>query len=444
MRLLSLGLSLIVFTAAAVGQEKASFSRDQQLVYAVYVIRHGVRSPTSDSSQYDRFSSAPWPKWSVPAGYLTPHGYTLVKLLGSYYRQELASRGLFTRKGCADSDRIAIHADSDQRTRETARALAEGAFPGCTIPIQARKEGTNDPLFHLPPASISPAQATSGAAAVLQRVGDDPEGIARAHHMQLAAFDHLLASCGNATPGHTRSSLFEVPASIAPGLGDHIVTMRGPLNTAGTLAENLLLEYAEGLPANEVGWGCVNGTELRSLINLHTEASDLAQRTPAVAVPQSSALLRVIDQSILQAISGSAMAGAEGRPGDKLLVLVGHDTNLLNLAGALNLNWRVDGRGNDTPPGSALVFEVWKDRRSETYSVRVFFTSQTLEQMRDNSALSEKNPPPKVLVSVRTCSRREDGHEISCFAHALENASAASDRAGENHTVGPALVPTPP
>jgi 4-phytase / acid phosphatase len=364
--------------------------------------------------------------------------------LGSYYRQELESQGLLTRGGCADSNRISIHADSDQGTRETARALAESIFQGCRIAVDAQKEGTNDPLFHFPPTSISPAQARSGAAAVLQRVGDDPEGIARAHHMQLAALDHLLATCGNSTPGHTRSSLFEVPASIDPGTGDHIVTMRGPLNTAGTLAENLLLEYTEGMASSDVGWGCVNGSEVRKLINLHMEASDLAQRTPAVAMPQASALLRVIDQSILQAITGRAAAGAEGRSGDKLLLLVGHDTNLLNLAGALNLNWKLDGRRNDTPPGSALVFEVWENRREGTYSVEVFFTSQTLEQMRDATALSEKNPPPKVIVSVRTCSRRPGGHEVSCFAHAPEYASAAAGSLRRNQAAERALIHTQP
>jgi 4-phytase / acid phosphatase len=231
----------------------------------------------------------------------------------------------------------------------------------------------------------------------------------------------LLATCGTAGPSRTRTSIFDVPASVAPGQGDHIVTLRGPLNTAGTISENFLLEYAEAMPGEEVGWGCINGSRLRELINLHTAASDLAQRTPAVAIPQASRLLRTIHWSIQQAITGEATPGAEGRPGDKLLLLVGHDTNLLNVAGALNLNWRLDGRRNDTPPGSALVFEVWKNRLSGAYTVRLFFTCQTLEQMRNTSRLTAKAPPAKAAVSLRMCSRREEGYEISCFAHALES-----------------------
>lgn len=211
-----------------------------------------------------------------------------------------------------------------------------------------------------------------------------------------------------------------MPASITPGESDHVVTLRGPLNTAGTLTENLLLEYVEAMPSEEVGWGCVDGPGLRKLINIHTAASDLSQRTPNVAVPQASRLLRTIDRSIQQAITGKPTSGAEGRPGDKLLVLVGHDTNLLNIAGALKLNWDLDGRRNDTPPGSALIFEVWRNRVSGAHSVRLYFTSQTLEQMRNSSALTEQNPPPKTVVYLPECSAAPGGYEISCFSHALE------------------------
>ena len=49
-------------------------------------------------------------------------------------------------------------------------------------------------------------------------------------------------------------------------------------------------------------------------------------------------------------------------PDDRLFILVGHDTNLANIAGALDLNWLIDGRRDDTPPGGALVFELWKSR----------------------------------------------------------------------------------
>jgi 4-phytase/acid phosphatase len=427
MRLLLLALSAMMLTAIATAQEKKIVSGDYELVYALYVVRHGVRSPTSDIAQYHRFSSATWPEWSVPPGDLTTHGYQVIKELGAYDREELATQGLLAPAGCSDVDRVFIHSDSDQRTRETSKALAEGMFPGCKVVVDTLEEGASDPLFHLRAAGVSPKKANAAAIAVLDRVGNDPKSVAAAYQTELTYLDQVLAKCGTSISVGARTSIFDVPASVDPGTDDHLVTMRGPINTAGTLTENMLLEYAEGMPDKDVGWGCINGVKLRKLIDLHTRAADLTQRTPAVAVPQAAALLRSIDRSIMQAVTGREVPGAEGKPGDKLLLLVGHDTNLNNLAGALGLHWFLDGRKDDTPPGSGLVFELWKSRSLKTYSVRMFFTTQTLEQMRNATPLTRGNPPLKVSVSLPTCGRTRFGCDIMSFEDAMKRAAADGD-----------------
>lgn len=427
MRLLPLVIGATMFSSIALAAEKGPPAGDDQLVYALYVVRHGVRSPTGDPAQYLHFSSAVWPKWPVPPGYLTTHGYEVIRELGVYDRNELAKKSLLSPSGCSDVDRVSIHADSDQRTRETAKALAEGMFPGCKVAVNSLQEGANDPLFHLSSATASREQAKAATAALLNRIGDDPKTIAAAYHVQLADLDKILADCGTVTSSHLRTSIFDVPASVAQGNDDHMVAMKGPLNTASTLTENLLLEYAEGMPDEDVGWGCVNGTKLRKLISLHTEASDLTQRTPAVAVPQALALVRAIDRSLMQAATGRPVPGAEGKPGDKVLLLVGHDTNLNNFAGALGFHWVLDGRRDDTPPGSGFVFELWKNQALKTYSVRMFFTTQTLEQMRNATPLTSSDPPQRVSVSLPTCSETEHGCDLSSFEHALERASASND-----------------
>lgn len=425
MRSLSVVLSAMMLTPIATAQEKTKASGDYQLVYALYLVRHGVRSPTSDVSQYHRFSSGTWPKWPVPPGNLTAHGYEVMKELGAYDREQLAADELLTAHGCSDLDRVTIHSDSDQRTRETAKALADGMFPGCKVGVNALPEGTSDPLFHFPGAAgLSREQAKTAATAVLSRIGNDPTSIAATHHARLADLDGVLEKCGTTVPASSRVSIFDIPTTVDPGNDDHLVTMKGPLNTAGTLTENILLEYVEGMPMQDVGWGCVDGKRLRELIRLHTDASDLAQRTPAIAVPQAAALSGIIERSIIQAATGQAVPGAEGKPGDKLLLLIGHDTNLNNLAGALGLHWELDGRTDDTPPGSGLVFELWKNRRQKTYSVRVFFTSQTLEQMRNATSLTLKNPPPSVPVFLPRCGDAGHGCDLSLFEHALERSSA--------------------
>jgi 4-phytase/acid phosphatase len=414
MRACAVGFFLGSLGLLAVAQRATPPAPDEQLVYEVVIERHGVRSPTGKSAQYDRYSSAPWPAWKVAPGNLTPHGHTLLKLLGTYDREHLHEQGLLTATGCSDVTRVTIHTDSDERTRETGKALAEGMFPGCVLPVVAREEGENDPLFHLPSGAVTAGQAELGAAAVLGRIGGTAENATAAFRPQLLKLDALLTTCGG-QKNPKRESILETPAAVAPGTGDHVAEMRGPLNTASTLTENMLLEYTEGMPASDVGWGCVDGPQLRELIGLHTGASELALRTSAVAVPTASALLRATALSLRQARTGKTAAGAEGRPSDKLLLLVGHDTNLSTIAGALHLDWVLDGRMDDTPPGSALVFELWKDAEGK-YGVRVYFTAQTLEQMRDAMPLSGLQEPPRVPVFVPGCS---DARE-TCPAESLE------------------------
>ncbi len=423
---LAVFLALCNFVPSLAAQHTAAKDGDEELVYAVAVVRHGIRSPTAEPSQYDRFSSAPWPKWPVAPGYLTPHGFEAIKQLGAFDREEFAAHGLLSKKGCEDVSRVSVHADSDQRTRETARALAEGMFPECTMAVREKDEGENDPVFHLPAGSVTAEQGKLGASAVLHRVGGDPANTAKAYQASLIRLDEMLSHCGVETPRSGRTSLLSIPASIAPGESDKVAEMRGPVNTASTLSEILLLEYAEGMPSKDVGWGCVDGAKVRELIDLHTAASELLLRTPAVAAPQARRLLQVIGASLEQAASRRVLPGAEGKPGDKLLMLVGHDTNLTNIAGALQLDWLLDGRRNDTSPGSSLVFELWRDRSSGAMSVRLRFRAQTLEQMRKAEALSPGHGPAQADVFLPGCSRVDGSCSLESFSQLLHRVSISA------------------
>jgi 4-phytase/acid phosphatase len=164
------------------------------------------------------------------------------------------------------------------------------------------------------------------------------------------------------------------------------------------------------MSADHVGWGCVTSANLRSLIDLHTAATDFTLRTPALARVQASNLLDHIVRSLQQAAENKQIAGAPGKPTDRALFLIGHDTNLTSIAGLLGLTWIADGRRDDTPPGGALVFELWKERKGGEFSVRTYFTVQSLEQMRSSTELNMSNPPPRVPVFLPGCS----GKDISC------------------------------
>jgi 4-phytase/acid phosphatase len=104
------------------------------------------------------------------------------------------------------------------------------------------------------------------------------------------------------------------------------------------------------------------------------------------------------------------------------VILVGHDTNIVTLAGALGIDWIADGRVDDSPPGGALVFELWRSPKSGPF-VRVAFTAQTLEQMRNSEPLTPANPPAEAPIFVPACS----GPDLSCtwdsFSAAMRQAT---------------------
>lgn len=396
------------------------------LKFVVIVTRHGVRSPTGKLDLLNRYSRQPWPAWNVPPGYLTEHGAQLMTIFGAYDRQLFASEGLLAPKGCADATRIRIVADSDQRTRETGKALAAGLAPGCSVAVTALDEGTPDPLFHPLAAGVGAVDKQLATTAVAGRIGANPQGLSNAYSAQLNALEDVLG-CGASTPCTAKDatgphSLFEIPSGSGAVKGDHAPELNTTLSLASTMTENLLLEYTEGMDAAGVGWGRLDAEKLRYLLQLHVAAEDIGQRTGYIARSQASNLLDHLLRSMRQVAEQHAVAGALSKPDDRLLILVGHDTNLANIAGALNLNWLIDGRRDDTPPGGALVFELWQSDTNGELVVRTYFTVQTLDQMRNITPLSVASGPERVPVFLPGCGRADGSCDWRSFNQTLTNA----------------------
>jgi 4-phytase/acid phosphatase len=338
-------------------------------------------------------------------------------IFGAYYRAYFAEHGLWKAGGCDDAAHVSFYSDHDQRTVETGKSLAAGMFPGCPPgehwERRALAAGEADALFQPLSAGVGRLDAERAAASVAGRIGGDPAGVTEVYRPQLERLQRILLGCPAASPcpqpGHTASKLLlDIPASLESGKGDRLVVLKGPLSTASTISENFLLEYTSGLPMDQVGWGRVDVATLRELLALHTAAADLGRRSSYLATAQSSNTLTHILDTLQQAVTGKEFPGALGKVGDYAVILVGHDTNLANIAGTLNLNWLVDGRRDDTPPGGALVFELWGQPGTSRYEVRAYYTSQTLDQMRNLTVLTLENPPARSNVFIPGCSTGAD------------------------------------
>jgi 4-phytase/acid phosphatase len=413
---LSCGLSIAAQNASsAPGDGKA------ELQFVVALSRHGVRSPIASTDALNQYSAAPWPKWDVKPSYLTPHGYQLMKIFGEWDRAKLAGQGLFAASGCEDAAHVSILADSDERTVQTGKALAEGMFPGCAIDIHAQAEGTIDPLYRVA-GGLHPGDAELAKAAVAGRIGNDPNQLTEAFRPQLAELDHVLAGCGHARASEAkRTSIFDVPVGLSGG-SNYASGYRGPITVATTMAENILLEYTTGMSDANTGWGCVDGRTLRALMQLDSAGWEYGYHTSTVARIYASNLLDRIERSLEQNVTGKPVAGALSKQDDRLLIIVGHDTNIVTVAGALGVDWIIDGRVDDTPPGGALLFEVWRPRDGGQPFVRIEYTAQTLEQMRFAQPLTSANPPAAAPIFVPGCSRQDMSCSWEGFAGAVHGA----------------------
>jgi 4-phytase/acid phosphatase len=181
------------------------------------------------------------------------------------------------------------------------------------------------------------------------------------------------------------------------------------------MAENFQLEYLEGMPASKIGWGRVDEKVMRSLMALHSASSDLIQRTPYIARVQGSNLLAHIQKTIEQAELQKPVSGAIGTPDDKIVILVGHDTNIANVAALLDAHWLInDYQRDDAAPGGALVFELWHEDGKEDL-LRTYYVVQTPDQMRNALPITLETPPSKAVVFLPGCSSA--GHGAPCNVH---------------------------
>lgn len=409
------------FVAASPVDDASGDAGDLKLV--VVVSRHGVRPPLTTNQALQAYSVQPWPSWSVPPSFLTIHGRREMVLMGAYYRALYRSEGLLRGKSTEDRNSVYFVSDSDERTIETARALAEGILPGESVTVHGRPSGTPDCLFRLVAGRQAEPDLARAKAAMLGRLGGDPLAYNAAYRPALSRLQEILFD-GSATPPG-KIPLLSLPVVLRRGDHGETLDFAGPLHRAESMVDNLLLEYAEGMPLSEVGWGRVDRQTLIGLLRLHALYFDLTQRTFYPAQAQGSNLAFHLLATLEQAADDRAEPGAIGPVGERMVVIVGHDTNQANLGGLLGLEWWLpDTQANPMLPGGALVFELRQHGRGGPCSVRVSYVSASLDQMRSLASLDVANPPERASIFVPNCSGSGPGFDapLPAFAERVKRA----------------------
>jgi len=360
----------------------------------------------SSAAQLDRYAADPWPEWQVPRGNLTPGGAQLAGYLGTYWREHYRSLGLLAPGDCAG---VWFHANKTQRTVATAEAVAHALLPSCTAAIDTVPDGSADPLFDAVSAGVAVPDYAVAEAAVLGRIGNQPAAWTAAQWGAVVDLQRLMLDCtGEACQplaDQGKQLLTAIPTTVARGKGSDLVALDGPLPTASGLTESLMMAYADGVPLARLAGGRLTEQRLLEAGVLHGADMDLRLRTPYIARMTTSYLAR----RLLDAVQGGDLLA---KPDKRMVVLVGHDGNLIEFSGLLSIDWLVPGyQPNQVPPGGALIFERWT-RADGKEVVRLRFEVQSLHQMHGRIPLGANEPPLSAPVFIPGCS--ESGPSYDC------------------------------
>lgn len=393
-----------------------------KLDYVVYLSRHGVRSPLTSNANLRSVSVEAWPEWGIPVGYMTAHGRWLMQLMGGYYREYLLQAGLLSGQSCADAQHFYFWTDTAQRDLESARAIAFAMFPDCKVPVHSYRTGLADPIFSPATAPLAPGieavDRVFGAAALGGRIGDNPRALNAPYMAEVELLQHILLGCDAAGPcprdgkKPKRMLLDDVPQPAPPAAPrDHLAELTATSGQLATVTEAFYLEYVDGMDMKDVGWGRVDEATIARLMTMRAAVGDINLRTPYLARAHASNMLSHILHSMEQSTGATAVPGSLGNPGDRVLMILGHDGDIVPLSGALDISWIAEGYApNDTPPGSALVFEIWRDTATRKRNVRTYLITETPKAMRDAVPLSLRTPPTKTAVFVPGCSTIAEGY----------------------------------
>jgi 4-phytase/acid phosphatase len=138
-----------------------------------------------------------------------------------------------------------------------------------------------------------------------------------------------------------------------------------------------------------------------------------------------------------QTLSGRHVAGAFGTPRTNLLVIISSDAYVVGLAGLLHMHWLLPGYQPDfAAPGGALVFELREVRSTGDFIVRVYYTAQTLDQLRNLTPLTIAEPPATMQLLIPNGGQAEASLDVTFrkFRELLTKAidpCSVQDRAAE-------------
>jgi 4-phytase/acid phosphatase len=408
LQLLSLGLLCTPFV-------KAQPADDTQLKQVIIFGRHGIRTPILPNSFLNDFSAQMYPTFPPAPGapplgiaVLTPTGAADETILGGYFRLWLTNQGLLTGNDAADANFVYFRANGTPLIVGTAQAFAAGMLPAATVTVNAYPQSENDPLFNPVAAGTALFDYPKALAAVNGRLGNNPQALSSAYAPELALTRSVLLNYPvSQTPAPVApagtTDVTSLPISTSVGNSTLPVSIAG-LSDVIEAIDPFLMEYTDGLPLAQVGWGQLDAGSISQINRLYDFFLNLEFRTPYLDRVQSSNLASHVLRTLVQTATGNTTPGALATPATKVVVLIASNTNIEGLAGLFQMDWLLPGYDPDVSALSgALMFELLQSQSSGEYIVRAVYVAQSLDQLRNQTPLTMDTPPASAPVFIPGC-----------------------------------------
>ena len=421
---LTAALLCFALTGVSVPAEAAhpGYSLDRVMILS----RHNIRSPLSGSgSLLGEITPHKWVEWTSGPSELSLRGAILETLMGQYFRLWLENEGFIPGNWRPAEGEVRFYANAKQRTLATARYFSAGFLPVAEAPVEYHGEyDTMDPVFTPKLTFFSDEYARDAGAQILEMGG--AAGLKGIHAGQLDAIRLLMDVTDMEESGAYQAGLYGnlledenslvLEADREPGL-------IGPLKTATSVADALILQYYEEADEEKAAFGQrLTDEEWRQIHGIVDAYSETLFSAPLICVNAAHLLLEEIRSEMI-------------REGRKFTFLCGHDSNVASVLAALGAEEYLlpETAEPKTPIGVKLVFERWLSEDGKAfYDVSLVY--QSTEQLREASRLSLAHPPMKVPVRLGGTEPDESGliSEAELFS-ALDRARDAYDALGERY-----------
>ena len=392
--------------------------------------RHHIRSAIVSNGER-RITPHQWHKWTEGEGQLTVRGGLLEKEMGKFYRQWLLKEGLFGNSHIPVAKQVRLYANSMQRTVETGRSFALGFLPDSILEVDYDKSvkfGSMSPVFYDVSTKLNDIFNAKIVAEVnetcypedfetcIKKLEEDAVVIARVLDMEQSPACQQNDTC---------SFLFTNPYIYL-----HLKWMPtirgGNIYLAQLTSSNLILQYYD-MPETQgsIFDNPVTYSDLCAIGRVKDIWCFLSMGQHTIGRDIAHPLLIRLKEEIED-------------PSIKFSYLIGHDSNMSALTGALDIEkyYLSETPEVKTPLGGKMTIEIWKDVENNSF-VALNYCYQSVSQILELTPLSLDTPPIIHPLKLKKILSNEDGlYAMDDFMRILNNAIDEYDHLEENLKIG--------